>query len=197
VKAFHLSATVSTDGPAAIRPHLERFLGPKAKIGRTEGGFRVAATLVGESARDLNRQLVSEMRRVRKKTRLRAEWTADGVTEKFFDYVPKGTQKETMLKNARPKAEARKQRGEPQGPAPIHDVSHFRSVSEWYRANLGRVPAVMAGALAKTMDEKALTFPEAYALLVGRGAIIEIAPASDAAPTHDDAGPGRPKKRKR
>ena len=30
------------------------------------------------------------MRRVEKRTILRAEWTWGGVTEKFFDYVPKG-----------------------------------------------------------------------------------------------------------
>ena len=40
-----------------------------------------------------NRQLLSELRRAEKKTRLRAEWTSGGVTEKFFDYVPKGTKK--------------------------------------------------------------------------------------------------------
>jgi hypothetical protein len=43
--------------------------------------------MTGNSARDLNRQLLSTLRR----TRLRAEWTAAGVTHRFFDYVPKGT----------------------------------------------------------------------------------------------------------
>ena len=47
----------------------------------------------GESAKELNRQLLSELRRAEKKTRLRAEWTSGSVTEKFFDYVPKGTKK--------------------------------------------------------------------------------------------------------
>ena len=31
------------------------------------------------------------LRRVERKTRLRAEWTAGGSVERFFDYVPKGT----------------------------------------------------------------------------------------------------------
>ena len=53
------------------------------------GGFRVACTLDGPSAKDLNRDLLSALRRVVKKTRLRARWTADGTTERFFDYVPK------------------------------------------------------------------------------------------------------------
>jgi len=55
--------------------------------------FEVDAELTGESARDLNRRLLSEMRKAERRTRLRAEWTADGVTERFFDYVPKGKKK--------------------------------------------------------------------------------------------------------
>jgi hypothetical protein len=90
-KTFKLMATVSSDSPAAIRGPLEHALGPKAKIEPTDDGFRVEATLSGDSAKDLNRQLLSEMRRAEKKTRLRAEWTSSGVTERFFDYVPKGT----------------------------------------------------------------------------------------------------------
>lgn len=89
-KTFKLVATISSDSPAAIRAPLERVIGSKAKIEPTDDGFRVEATLSGESAKDLNRQLLSEMRRAEKKTRLRAEWTSGGVTEKFFDYVPKG-----------------------------------------------------------------------------------------------------------
>jgi len=45
----------------------------------------------GESAKDLNRTLLSALRKVEKKTTLRAEWTADGVTERYFDYVLKAT----------------------------------------------------------------------------------------------------------
>ncbi len=33
----------------------------------------------------------SALRRIERKTRLRAEWTSDNTTERFFDYVPKGT----------------------------------------------------------------------------------------------------------
>jgi hypothetical protein len=92
-KRFTLVATVSSDSPDAVRAPLKMFLGSKAKIEATDEGFRVEAALMGESAKDLNRQLLSEMRRAEKKTRLRAEWTSGGVTEKFFDYVPKGTKK--------------------------------------------------------------------------------------------------------
>ena len=39
--------------------------------------------------RGANRQLLSALRRVEKRTRLRAEWTAGGTTCRFFGYVPK------------------------------------------------------------------------------------------------------------
>jgi hypothetical protein len=92
-KRFQLCATVSSDDSAAVRAPIERVLGPKAKVEPLDDGFRIEAVLVGESAKDLNRQLLTEMRRAEKKTGLRAEWTTDGVTERFFDYVPKGTKK--------------------------------------------------------------------------------------------------------
>ena len=38
----------------------------------------------------LNRTLLAQLRRVERKTRLRAEWTHAGLTERFFHYVPKG-----------------------------------------------------------------------------------------------------------
>jgi hypothetical protein len=87
---FELKARVSSDNPAAVRPVLERFLGHRGTVGATGDGFEVAAALDGPSARDLNRELLTELRRAEKRTRLRAEWTSHGVTERFFDYVPKG-----------------------------------------------------------------------------------------------------------
>jgi hypothetical protein len=50
--------------------------------------------MTGNSARDLSRQLLSTLRRAQRRTRLRAEWTAAGVTHRFFDYVPKRTRPE-------------------------------------------------------------------------------------------------------
>jgi len=35
--------------------------------------------------------LLSALRRVERRTRLRAEWTANGETHRFFDYVPNGS----------------------------------------------------------------------------------------------------------
>ncbi|MGD0862859.1 MAG: hypothetical protein ABSA21_08855 [Candidatus Limnocylindrales bacterium] len=86
---FDLVADVSSADPAAIEPVLRRLVG--AEITSTADGFHVVATLSGESARDLNRSLLSELRGLERRTRLRASWTADGLTERFFDYVPKGT----------------------------------------------------------------------------------------------------------
>ena len=48
----------------------------------------VDAQITGPSARDLNRSLLSALRRVEKRTRLRAEWTAEGLSVRFFDFVP-------------------------------------------------------------------------------------------------------------
>ncbi|MGA7475682.1 MAG: hypothetical protein WBW47_00495 [Thermoplasmata archaeon] len=93
-KRYSLQAQVSTDNPTAVRPVLARLI-PTGSVtaGGKEGEFRVAAEMEGTSARDLNRFLLSELRRAEKKTRLRAEWTSEGITERFFDYVPKGTHK--------------------------------------------------------------------------------------------------------
>lgn len=45
----------------------------------------------GFEPRELNRQLLSALRRVERKTRLRAEWDCDGVSYRFFDYVLKSS----------------------------------------------------------------------------------------------------------
>lgn len=90
-KKFNLNAKVSSDDPSAIEPVLKRFIHGNGNISKTEDGFEIEATLEGISAKDLNRSLLSEMRRAEKKTRLRAEWSDGKTVEKFFDYVPKGT----------------------------------------------------------------------------------------------------------
>ena len=92
-RKFRLSARISSDNPSVIRPILERLISGKGAIKSIENGFEVEADLKGESARDLNRMLLSEMRKAEKRTRIRAEWTSGNTIEKFFDYVPKGTHK--------------------------------------------------------------------------------------------------------
>jgi hypothetical protein len=92
-KKFRLSAHISSDNPSGIRSVLERLISGSGTIKSIEEGFEVQADLEGESARALNRMLLSEMRRVEKRTRVRAEWASGNTIEKFFDYVPKRTRK--------------------------------------------------------------------------------------------------------
>ena len=86
---FHLVADVSTNSPDRLR----RVVGGRFPTGAVETatGFRIEAELAGESARELNRDLLSALRREERRTRLRATWTADGTAERFFDYVSKGS----------------------------------------------------------------------------------------------------------
>jgi hypothetical protein len=92
-KKFQLSAHISSDDLSAIKPVLERILSGKGTIKSTDDGFEVNAGLEGENARDLNRMLLSEMRRAEKKTRIRAEYCSENTIENFFDYVPKKARK--------------------------------------------------------------------------------------------------------
>jgi hypothetical protein len=92
MKEFTLVATISSESLPQIQEAL-RSLIVAGSIERTENGFFVTAKMTGENARDLNRALLTALRKVEKKTRLRAEWTSGTTTERFFDYVPKGTGK--------------------------------------------------------------------------------------------------------
>jgi hypothetical protein len=92
-KKYKLSAHVSSDDASAIKSVLERMVRSNGTVKQAADGFEVKAELKGESARDLNRMFLSELRRAEKKTRLRAEWTLEGTTEKFFDYAHKATVK--------------------------------------------------------------------------------------------------------
>jgi len=91
-KTFTLTARISTENPKAVKPVLEELVS-KESITATEEGFLVTATMQGETARELNKALLSTLRRVERKTRLRAEWKSSNTTERFFDYVAKGLQK--------------------------------------------------------------------------------------------------------
>ena len=83
-----LDARVSSDSPAPIgRVLVERF-GTKS-VQREGDDWIVRADVDGADARSANRELLTELRRVEKKTRLRAEWTSGKIVERFFDYVPK------------------------------------------------------------------------------------------------------------
>ncbi|MFZ0831190.1 MAG: hypothetical protein WAN40_08665 [Thermoplasmata archaeon] len=87
---FIIRAKIHTEDPAAIRPVLRRLF-PDSSVTLTGDPKELVlqAEQEGDSAPELNRSLLTELRRVERRTRLRAEWTAEGRTEKFFDYVPK------------------------------------------------------------------------------------------------------------
>jgi len=69
--------------------HVARLF--QAGVTETPEGFHVEAGLEGDSARDLNRAVLSALRKEEKRTRLRAAWSHGGTTERFFDYVSKGS----------------------------------------------------------------------------------------------------------
>ena len=87
-RIFQLSARVSSANPKAIEPVLLKLI-KKGAVREEKDEFIVEAEMEGNSAKELNRSLLSELRRVEKKTRLRTEWTCNETTEKFFDYVLK------------------------------------------------------------------------------------------------------------
>ena len=92
-KRLRLTARFSSSSPQAIRPVLEKFI-TKGSVKKEDDDFVIETEMQGSSAKELNRSLLSALRRAEKKTRLRAEWTSDdGRTLRFFDYVLKKTSK--------------------------------------------------------------------------------------------------------
>lgn len=90
-RRFALSARVSSNSQEAVETALRKLL-PAASIRKQEGEFFVEAEMEGGDAKELNRSLLSALRRAERRTRLRAEWTSeDGETYRFFDYVLKKT----------------------------------------------------------------------------------------------------------
>ena len=88
---FRLVARVSTDSPDRIRPLLGELF-PDSQVREQSSEFLIETSMEGISAKDLNRQVLSALRRAEKRTRLRAEWTDEnGQVYRFFDYVLKST----------------------------------------------------------------------------------------------------------
>ena len=87
---FSVIAEVSSDNLAAVRPVLHQLIGG-ATVTSTPDGLHVEGVMNGTDARDVNRRLLSALRRAESKIRLRAEWTGEGHIHRFFDYVPKST----------------------------------------------------------------------------------------------------------
>ncbi len=84
MKKFILKADIETTDPKKIEALLLDLVGVDGVM-RTDRGFKVTTTIEGENARELNRSLLLSLRRVSQGTTLRAEWSHDGRTERFFD----------------------------------------------------------------------------------------------------------------
>ena len=90
---FKLKARVSRSDAGTIRQALDQ-LAAKGSVEETAEEFMVEAEVEGASAKELNRTLLSALRKAQKRTTLRSEWTSsDGTTDRFFDYVLKKTSK--------------------------------------------------------------------------------------------------------
>ena len=86
-----LKARVNRSDAGTIRQALEQ-LSAKGSVAKEGDEFIVEAEMEGASAKEPNRTLLSALRKVSKRTTLRAEWTSDdGTTQRFFDYVLKKT----------------------------------------------------------------------------------------------------------
>ncbi|MGC2191483.1 MAG: hypothetical protein WA751_04040 [Candidatus Dormiibacterota bacterium] len=84
-----LVAEVSSEALPAVEFALRELL--DGAIVHSQLGLHVEASVADGNPQDLNRQLLSALRRVERRTRLRAEWTRDRTTYRFFDYVLKGS----------------------------------------------------------------------------------------------------------
>jgi len=88
-----LVADVSSERLPAVEDALQGLV--HGVITRNAGGIHVEASIAAGEPRDLNRLLLSALRRAEPRTRLRAEWTVSGTTHRFFDYALKGVRPAT------------------------------------------------------------------------------------------------------
>ena len=87
---FKLKARINRSDARTIQQALDQ-LAAKGSVMKEGDEFIVEAEMEGASAKELNRTLLSALRKVEKRTTLRAEWTCGDTTERFFDYVLKKT----------------------------------------------------------------------------------------------------------
>jgi len=88
---LNLKARVNRSDAETIRHALDQ-LAAKGSVKKVGDEFVVEAEMEGASAKELNRTLLSALRKVEKRTTLRAEWISDdGTSERFFDYALKKT----------------------------------------------------------------------------------------------------------
>jgi len=89
---FKLKARINRSDAQTIQQALDQ-LAAKGSVRKEGDEFVVEAETEGASAKELNRTLLSALRKVEKRTTIRAEWTSGDITERYFDYVLKKTVK--------------------------------------------------------------------------------------------------------
>jgi hypothetical protein len=87
---FKLKARINRSNAGTIRQALDS-LAAKSSVRKEGDEFSVEAEMEGTSAKELNRTLLSALRKVEKRATLRAEWSSGNTTERYFDYVLKKT----------------------------------------------------------------------------------------------------------
>jgi hypothetical protein len=76
---FRLNARINRSDAETIRQALDQ-LAAKGSVRKGGDEFVVEPEMEGACAKDLNRMLLSALRKVEKRTTLRAEWTSDDCT---------------------------------------------------------------------------------------------------------------------
>jgi hypothetical protein len=89
---FKLKARINRSDARTIQRALDQLAG-KGSVTKEGDEFLVEAEMEGTSAKELNRTLLSALRKVEKRATLRAEWSSGNSTERYFDYVLKKTVK--------------------------------------------------------------------------------------------------------
>ena len=84
---FRLVGDVSSENLQGVGQVLRQLV--DGQVTATPDGWHVEGVMEGEDARDVNRRLLSAMRRVERRTRSRAEWSGAGSVYRFFDYALK------------------------------------------------------------------------------------------------------------
>jgi hypothetical protein len=88
---FKLHARINRADAQTILLALAELAG-RASITTEDDEFTVDAEVDGPSAKELNRGLLSALRKAHKRATLRAQWTSSkNITESYFDYVLKKT----------------------------------------------------------------------------------------------------------
>src|SRR5271165_1378800 len=87
IMRFNLKARINGTNDHAIQQALKQ-LGAEGEVKKIRGAFALSAEIEGTSAEELNESLLSALKTIRKRTKLRAEWISDdGSTQIFFDHL--------------------------------------------------------------------------------------------------------------